>query len=71
IKQRFRTKVKTAWMFLYRLIMLVIHPKKWGRITHKVKKGISKDSERFQAIRQLREENEILIISKLKEQLTK
>lgn len=27
IKQRFRTKVKTAWMFLYRLIMLVIHPK--------------------------------------------
>lgn len=71
IKQRFRTKVKTAWMFLYRLIMLVIHPKKWGRITHKVKKGISKDSERFQAIRQLREDNEILIISKLKEQLTK
>ncbi|MBC1476115.1 Na+/H+ antiporter [Listeria welshimeri] len=71
IKQRFRTKVKTAWMFFYRLLMLVIHPKKWGRVTHKMKKGISKDSERFQAIRKLREENEILVIQKLKEQLTK
>ncbi|MBC1946887.1 Na+/H+ antiporter [Listeria welshimeri] len=71
IKQRFRTKVKTAWMFFYRLLMLVIHPKKWGRVTNKMKKGISKDSERFQAIRKLREENEILVIQKLKEQLTK
>lgn len=71
IKQRFRTKVKTAWMFFYRLLMLVLHPKKWGRVTNKMKKGISKDSERFQAIRKLREENEILVIQKLKEQLTK
>ncbi|MBC1952698.1 Na+/H+ antiporter [Listeria welshimeri] len=71
IKQRFRTKVKTAWMFFYRLLMLALHPKKWGRVTNKMKKGISKDSERFQAIRKLREENEILVIQKLKEQLTK
>ncbi|MBC1646964.1 Na+/H+ antiporter [Listeria welshimeri] len=71
IKQRFRTKVKTAWMFFYRLLMLVLHPKKWGRVTNKMKKSISKDSERFQAIRKLREENEILVIQKLKEQLTK
>ncbi|MBC1354758.1 Na+/H+ antiporter [Listeria welshimeri] len=71
IKQRFRTKVKTAWMFFYRLLMFVLHPKKWGRVTNKMKKGISKDSERFQAIRKLREENEILVIQKLKEQLTK
>lgn len=71
IKQRFRTKIKTAWMFFVRLMMFVIHPKKWYKISHKMKKGISKDNERFQAIRKLREENEILVIQKLKEQLTK
>ncbi|MBC2254879.1 Na+/H+ antiporter [Listeria ivanovii] len=70
IKQRFRTKIKTAWMLVNRFIMLIIHPKKWRKIRHKMKKGISKDNERFQAIRKLREENEILVIQKLKDQLT-
>ncbi|PZG35626.1 Na+/H+ antiporter [Listeria ivanovii] len=70
IKQRFRTKIKTAWLFVQRFIMLIIHPKKWRKIRHKMKKGISKDNERFQAIRKLREENEILVIQKLKDQLT-
>nr|WP_219931865.1 Na+/H+ antiporter [Listeria seeligeri] len=71
IKQRFRTKIKTAWLFVQRFIMLIIHPKKWRKIRHKMKKGISKDNVRFQAIRKLREENEILVIQKLKDQLTK
>lgn len=70
IKQRFRTKIKTAWLFVQRFIMLIIRPKKWRKIRHKMKKGISKDNERFQAIRKLREENEILVIQKLKDQLT-
>lgn len=69
LKQRFLARIKTFFIFARRALKLLLHPKKFKNAQLKVENATEKQKAAFAEIRFLREENEKLIIRRLKSQI--
>ncbi|WP_163654547.1 Na+/H+ antiporter [Listeria sp. PSOL-1] len=69
LKKRFKMKVKTLLIFISRVGMMLLHPKTWKERKKKFSSIPKKQQKAIQEIQFLREQNERLVIERLRSEL--